>query len=408
VERGFPFEELDQHHAKRHFGLPVVTVLLGPPVLARRHFFKWAQGRGHQVAQVVTPTHETLMAAWLNACFPGMDLVSTALEQLGHKTCLQKAEAEGKLVDLTPHLRRSFLENAFGNRLESAAECLCFNILLDNLKLSDPADLIENSKSWFGHHLDHYQKLIAALLSLDSRPIPAVWFQMPQTDSMEQLALAAEMLGEFTLQFPEICVAWGIDTESFQTYASHGRDSRGKSICRNTILVPVVEMTDTIGIADHEYKASLEYVVRTGATPDQVQELQSLSDSLREARDHTDQEVARSKAESFLYDRLESIPETVGLFKLNDRLEIPFHQGTMEVDLVNHRHRIAVEVDGYYHFSDPEAYKRDRRKDYLLQKHGFFVIRCLATDVVCNLEEIFCRITEVIRMRRESVTEDSI
>jgi len=169
----------------------------------------------------------------------------------------------------------------------------------------------------------------------------------------------------------------------------------------------VVEMSDTIAKLDQDYRASLEYVVRTGATPDQVQELENLSNCLREARDERELERARSKAERFLYDRLECIPGTVGLFKLNDRLNIPFHQGTMEVDLLNRRHRIAIEVDGYYHFSEPEAYKRDRRKDYLLQKHGFFVIRCLATEVVCNLEEIFFRISEVISMRQEPTGRDS-
>ena len=74
----------------------------------------------------------------------------------------------------------------------------------------------------------------------------------------------------------------------------------------------------------------------------------------------------------------------------------------MEVDLVTHQYKIAIEVDGYYHFCDEEAYRRDRRKDFLLQKHGYVILRCLATEVVSNLEEIFERILDAIRIRQES------
>ena len=43
---------------------------------------------------------------------------------------------------------------------------------------------------------------------------------------------------------------------------------------------------------------------------------------------------------------------------------------------------LAVEIDGYYHFQDADAYRRDRRKDLELQKRGFLVVRVLAEDVV--------------------------
>ena len=90
------------------------------------------------------------------------------------------------------------------------------------------------------------------------------------------------------------------------------------------------------------------------------------------------------------------------MFKLNDHIGVPFHQGTMEVDLVNHQYKIAIEVDGYYHFRNEDAYRRDRRKDFLLQKHGYIILRCLANEVVSNLEEIFERILDTVRLRKES------
>lgn len=38
------------------------------------------------------------------------------------------------------------------------------------------------------------------------------------------------------------------------------------------------------------------------------------------------------------------------------------------------------------HLADPVAYRRDRRKDQLLQENGYFVLRFLAEDVGRDLD----------------------
>lgn len=51
--------------------------------------------------------------------------------------------------------------------------------------------------------------------------------------------------------------------------------------------------------------------------------------------------------ETFLFKRLESLPETKGRFALNAALPIAFDPaGTMEVDLLSAEARVAVELDG--------------------------------------------------------------
>ena len=93
-------------------------------------------------------------------------------------------------------------------------------------------------------------------------------------------------------------------------------------------------------------------------------------------------ERARSASEAFLYRRLESLSQTSGRFQLNHILPIPFDGfGNMEVDLLCLEAHLAIEVDGPQHLSDLEAYRRDRRKDALLQENGYFVLRFLAEDV---------------------------
>lgn len=100
-------------------------------------------------------------------------------------------------------------------------------------------------------------------------------------------------------------------------------------------------------------------------------------------------EQSRSAAEAFLFKRLDTLRETAGLFHLNVILPIPFgRQGRMEVDLCCARHRIAIEIDGPQHLSDPNAYRRDRRKDALLQQNGYFVLRFLAEDVGKHLDDV--------------------
>jgi very-short-patch-repair endonuclease len=98
---------------------------------------------------------------------------------------------------------------------------------------------------------------------------------------------------------------------------------------------------------------------------------------------------ARSASEAFLFRRLETLPDTTGRFRLNTELPIPFDgRGRMEVDFLCQRAALVIELDGRQHLSDVEAYRRDRRKDRLLQQHGYFVLRFLAEDVGKELDAV--------------------
>jgi superfamily II DNA or RNA helicase/very-short-patch-repair endonuclease len=98
---------------------------------------------------------------------------------------------------------------------------------------------------------------------------------------------------------------------------------------------------------------------------------------------------ARSATEAFLYRRLETLAETAGRFRLNAELPIPFDGwGRMEVDLLCAESRIAIELDGGQHLGNAEAYRRDRRKDALLQENGYLVLRFLAEDVGKYLDQV--------------------
>ncbi|MBI2477887.1 MAG: DUF559 domain-containing protein, partial [Planctomycetia bacterium] len=109
---------------------------------------------------------------------------------------------------------------------------------------------------------------------------------------------------------------------------------------------------------------------------------------------------ARSATEAFLYRRLESLPETVGRFNLNVELPIPFDGwGNLEVDLIDSRSGLVIELDGGQHLANADAYRRDRRKDALLQEHGYFVLRFLAEDVGKQLDKVLDAILRVVAKR---------
>ncbi|MDO8545603.1 MAG: DUF559 domain-containing protein [Opitutaceae bacterium] len=50
--------------------------------------------------------------------------------------------------------------------------------------------------------------------------------------------------------------------------------------------------------------------------------------------------------------------------------------------------------------TDAEAYRRDRRKDALLQQHGYFVLRFLAEDIGKHLDDVLDRVLAALAHRR--------
>ena len=112
---------------------------------------------------------------------------------------------------------------------------------------------------------------------------------------------------------------------------------------------------------------------------------------------------ARSASEAFIFRRLETISETKGRFRLNAELPIAFDGlSALEVDLLCAAARVAVEIDGAQHLADAVAYRRDRRKDQMLQENGYFVLRFLAEDVGKELDLVLDTILRTLSHRLPS------
>ncbi|HTE49878.1 MAG TPA: DUF559 domain-containing protein [Kofleriaceae bacterium] len=107
----------------------------------------------------------------------------------------------------------------------------------------------------------------------------------------------------------------------------------------------------------------------------------------------------RSDPERVLHAALERDARTRGRFVLNGRLAIAFGNGPIEVDLLAAESRVAVEIDGWFHFRGPDDYRRDRRKDELLQRAGLLILRFLAEDATGRTDLVVDAIAQAIAAR---------
>src|SRR4029078_9444213 len=115
---------------------------------------------------------------------------------------------------------------------------------------------------------------------------------------------------------------------------------------------------------------------------------------------------ARSASEALLHRRLDTLTETSGRFRVNVLLPIPFDGlGTLEVDLLCPDARLAIGIDGGQQLAGQVAYRRDRRKDQLLQENGYFVLRFLAEDVGKDLDAVLDATLRVLARPRRSAAQ---
>lgn len=114
---------------------------------------------------------------------------------------------------------------------------------------------------------------------------------------------------------------------------------------------------------------------------------------------------AHSATKAFLFRRLQTLSDTAGRFRLNAELPIPFDgRGRMDVDLLCPDALVAVEVDGCQHRESAEDYRRDRRKDMLLQQHGYLVLRFLADDVGKQLDTVLDTVLRTLTTRQNRLS----
>ena len=148
------------------------------------------------------------------------------------------------------------------------------------------------------------------------------------------------------------------------------------------------------------FQASVSRLARDGIEADTAGLFFQLADAV--ATDDPDAHRVRSASEAFLLRRLQDTPGARDRFRANAQLPIPFGDHGMEVDFLDEDARLVIELDGPQHLANADAYRRDRRKDALLQEHGYLVLRFLAEDLGTRFCDVLDDILRAIANRTRS------
>lgn len=213
----------------------------------------------------------------------------------------------------------------------------------------------------------------------------------------------------WAIDAPNLPLALRVSPPVWENFAQRHRHDRIASMLREgvvslnglasdkgTLIAPTLDHKTS---SEVRHPTILEVFGRDGGSSESLELYRQLIEATERSLESPEaSDRARSAAERFLFDRLENHPLFAGQFELNGRVEASAKlDQSWEIDLLAKRRRLAVEIDGYYHFQNSEAYRRDRRKDCALQLAGFVVLRFLAEDVVQSLEDILRTIERAFR-----------
>jgi len=379
---------LDRHDQRRRCGVPTVSVLVGPIEPSLRLARRWAEAscRPMVLIRPEQPDPETVVVPWVNRLAAEGDLAKAAAEWLARRLERSADSLIGSLRAMTTYEKRMFLESALPMVSETGVE-LVGRWLIENTGVRErpgSPGLAPALDALLEGRGRPYIRVFTALGELVRQECLPVLVLSPASQDLSRLQGIARLLTELAAAQPGAALIVVVEPELFDAYLEQSPVSRAKALLREAVVN-----------FNHESRS-----VRYDASDVPLAEARAPAILDRESHDD---DPARSAAERFLFERLESFPETAGLFELNGTLDFRFGPTQwIEVDLVARSLKLAVEVDGYHHFQDPAAYRRDRRKDLELQTHGYVVVRVLADDVVERFEDVRNTILATVAFRREA------
>jgi Protein of unknown function (DUF559) len=393
-------ERLDSHHARRLSGIPVISVLAGTMNDSIREWKRWSNrcGLNHLIIPCVAPGEIT--ARWVNAATDFKSLRQAALQLIGRGA----AEFERKSISE----RRIALEHSLHgpdvNRRSPAVQEVCKALLLDQIGSERGELVLAEVEKFLSSHSDGRSlhppewMAVSALAELyEPEGLPALLVLWDGSETPAEAALDALVrdLCRVLQGCPFQAIGVAMVSDIAERYLKSSGETRWKAMAREG-LVPCLPEKTPVAKNGGNSGGALDTAERKAA--------QVAIECAKAARGPVETAeadcLARSAAEQFLFSVLEKAPDTATLFRLNVSLPFSFGVKAAEADLLAPDLKLVIEIDGFYHFADRAAYRRDRRKDLLLQQHGYLVLRFLAEDVVECLETILAEIRSAVAAQR--------
>lgn len=360
---------LERHRHRRAQGVPTITVLLGDPEVSEWYWTVWQQSRQTSVTCSSASSLKNTLQDWLSEGALQPAFVEAFFRHAAQVDGVTSQELQARIAAHAASQREALVERT--------SRRTGWRPSLVAAALSDDRDALPTlAYTTFPRGLtDICATLSTTLPALLLRPggnAEPSWFG----DSVSMLLRIAEAV-------PQAEVALAAPESELSRWQKQAQP-REAALLREGLL----KLQPTTTEAPPSY-----YETRARSAPNK-----DASPSLIR---YDEAEFARSRAERTLYRHLERREHTRGLFALNGTLPERFGTSTLEVDLLCRDLCVAVEVDGYHHFQDATAYRRDRDKDVLLQSLGYTVVRVLATDVDEALDYVTETIDRVVAQQNE-------
>ncbi|WP_338273751.1 endonuclease domain-containing protein [Corallococcus caeni] len=380
-------DALDRQARRRAEGIATLSVLEGPEALGGTLWNRWAARHARTVVEVSGEDPHAAALGWARALAATRDLGADAEALATFSLTAANPRHTPVFRGKTAHERRVLLDALPPPALlPDATWALCRELVIHR-EAVEPGALPDAVRRALQKNLGAGLRALHALVPPGKAPV--AWVPAGPAPSLPGLCVAEKLSNAV----PALAVACAVSSEALGAFLAGG-ETRLKALVREGVL----EVPEPASGAEGAV-ATLRKLERAGATEAQRVSAAEVALAVLTGAGEAGADRARSKAEAYLRDRLEEHAGTVGLFELNARLH-PEDKRSWEVDLLCRSLRIAVEIDGYHHFQEPERFRRDRRKDLDLQREGYWVYRLLATDVLSQLEHILHTLDTLIEARR--------
>jgi very-short-patch-repair endonuclease len=377
-----PASILDRHAARRMSGIPTISLLAGPTGAGGRIWARWAARTGR--CTLSANGNQWPLVEWLRLLAEQLDLPVAAVHLLARRANRDPEEFlrawRVKTASDRDNLWTALAAEENDDILQAMTALAVHGV---------PRSTIAPSLSTFG------EKIVPMLARLaPGAVLPAVLFL---AGSSNEFSAAGREAAAWAVRAASVPVGIAVPGTVWNEYLATTPDSRTKSLLREgEIPIPTLDAAAKESLTAIGAPAAA-LLAEHGADAALVESAVALvrATTVRPASE-AENNRARSAAEQFLFEFLQSLPQTAGRFELNAIVDFRFGSRWAEVDLLCRQPPIALEIDGYFHFGRPEDYRRDRAKDWELQRRGYLVLRFLAEDVIPQLEVIRDRIVDAL------------
>lgn len=395
------------HQSQRYQSIPTLSVLVGKAITARQVWTQWLRTTDRQTAVCVYSSQLALFEAWLSAVVQHYDLRTLVIQWLATLVGQSADQLTVWLANTSDYQSELFWQRIF----PISEEAFVLRSLLGarpSTQTSGPQAAATASR-WLDHEdaptlLKNFAIVTQLLPPLS---VPGLFVLLPEETAHTELRAALTTLTQLVEAVPKLPVGLVLTAKQEEWVLNRFTESRAKAMVRSGLIeIPAPKQDDLKqwlyerGVRDEERQQTLlDLAQKHGATTESLETAVTLIELADQPQSEASATLYRSQAEQFLFQYLEINPKTVGRFQVNAQLDIAFGGRPMEVDFLDTQAKIVIELDGHYHFGSLDHYRRDRRKDRLLQQHGFLVLRFLSEDVVRDLEGIFDAVDQSLTLR---------